>query len=70
MKYIINIAEAVFLFYATWIGIAYYRGKLTLSKEGEIRRKKILRKYRWIIVIASMGCFFGGAYIVVHTLIY
>lgn len=51
MRKIIDLIEALFLVYVAWSCFRYYTGRVKLANEKENRRKRIVGKYGWLLII-------------------
>ena len=68
-KIIWNIVKAVFLLWCATDALLFLTGRLRLSHEKEIVRKKIVRKYKWILIVLMIILYIGGIGMLIGSII-
>jgi hypothetical protein len=60
MKRIVNLIEGLFLLYVAWSCFAYYTGRVKLTDEKQNRRKRIVEKYAWLLIVVMVVTILSG----------
>lgn len=64
-----GIFQAFLVFFGAWWGYAYYSGKIMLDEKSEIRRKKKINKYGWVLKVAIFVCLMSAIVMLIDNLI-